>query len=159
MKDKFNQNIADMICEMIASNNSLVTICSLDYMPTLAVISRWLTTDTPECQAFKKAYEFAQEVKADYLFEEIIDIADDNNQDELVKTNRAGEEYTVENREFVSRSKIKIETRLKYISQLKPRKYGKNQVVDTTDKDKLKELFNVLSQGPVKRIIDNEAKN
>jgi hypothetical protein len=151
MKTPFNQSIANMICEMVASNNSLVTICSLDYMPDLASITEWLNHDSPQCLAFAKAYRFAQEVRADYLFEEVIEIADDTSEDEIEVTNRQGEVIgTKENREFVNRSKLRVQTRLDVIAKMNAKKYGKKAEEIVSDKDKLKDLIAVMSKGPAK---------
>jgi len=150
MKTPFNQSIANMICEMIASNNSLITICNLDYMPDLGSITEWLHNESPECVAFAKAYRFAQEVRADYLFEEVIEIADDASEDEIEVERRDGSSYVKENREFVNRSKLRVQTRLDVIAKMNAKKYGKKAEEIVSDKDKLKDLIAVMSKGPAK---------
>ena len=70
-------------------------------------------------------YTRAREMQADYLADQIIAIADDSSQDVIETEN--GE---VENREFVSRSRLRVEARKWIAAKLKPKKYGDKLDVD-----------------------------
>jgi hypothetical protein len=58
------------------------------------------------------------------LFDEIIDIADDSSQDEIVIDLGEGVKSTRQNTEFVQRSRLRIDARKWVISKLNPKKYG-----------------------------------
>lgn len=71
------QEVADEICERIADGESLRSICRDDRMPSKAEVFRWLA-DSSE---FRDQYARARETQADTYFDEIIAIADDQDQD------------------------------------------------------------------------------
>jgi hypothetical protein len=80
----------------------------------------WLS-DKPE---FSAQYARAKDLQADFMRDSLLPIADDTSGDELITKNGV-----IENREFVNRSKIRIETRMWIMERLSPKKYGK-QVED-----------------------------
>jgi hypothetical protein len=70
-------------------------------------------------------YTRAKELQCEIVAEHIIDIADDSSQDAILVINpKTGEEKEIENREFVNRSRLKIDTRKWCLAKLKPKKYG-----------------------------------
>jgi len=78
----------------------------------------------------------------------MIEIADDTTND-TVSISKNGEIYENENREWINRSKARIDTRKWIASKLKPKKYG-HKIDVTTDGEKLntnKETFITLSNG------------
>lgn len=128
----YTEELATAICEKIATTSfSLRTICDDDSMPSVATILNWLK-DKPQ---FLAQYTRAKEEQADYLIEEMIDIADDGSND-LMTIAKGNEYYEVENKEVTSRSKLRVETRKWIASKLKPKKYGEKLDV-TTDGEKL----------------------
>lgn len=75
-----------------------------------------------------KDYARACESRALIMFDEIIAIADDSSNDiDIDEEGRARE-----NREFVSRSRLKIDARKWALSKMNPKKYGDN--IDITSK-------------------------
>lgn len=64
--------IKPLICERIATGKSLKDICAEEGMPTRETIYAWLREDS----AFSDMYARAREDQADYLADEIVDIAD-----------------------------------------------------------------------------------
>lgn len=86
----------------------------------------WLDEDEDK----KKRYARACEVRAEKIFEEILDIADDATKDEII-TESGGK---IENKEFVSRSRLKIDARKWVLSKMNPTKYGDRTVI-AGDKD------------------------
>lgn len=116
----YNQEIADKICEKVATTAlSLRTICDDDNMPCVATVLNWLGSNAE----FLAQYTRAKEAQADYLAEEMLDIADDGSNDFMTIV-KGDESYEVENKEWTSRSKLRLETRKWIASKLKPRKYG-----------------------------------
>jgi len=64
--------IKPIICERIATGKSLKDICAEKDMPTRETIYAWLREDS----TFSDMYARAREEQADYLADEIVDIAD-----------------------------------------------------------------------------------
>lgn len=116
---KFNADLALSICETIAcSSKSLKTICKeLNISP--ASVLNWLRKDND----FLAQYARAKQDQADFLAEEIIEIADDGSND-LMTIVKGDETYEMENKEVVNRSKLRVEARKWIAAKLKPKKYG-----------------------------------
>ncbi len=91
---------AEAICEAIACGKSLYRVLSRPGMPSYAAVCVWLKED-PE---FQEQYARAREAQADFLADEIIEIAD-----------RKGD---------VQRARVRIEARMWYAGKLQPKKYG-----------------------------------
>lgn len=105
----FTQALADTICDRLAEGESLRSICKADDMPTKGVVFRWLANN----QAFSDQYAKARESQADALFDEIIDIADNGEED-------------------ARRSALRIDARKWVAGKLRPKVYSdKGQTVTT----------------------------
>jgi hypothetical protein len=116
----YSPEIANIICEQIAtSSKSLRTICNDENLPCVQTILTWLNTNTD----FLAQYARAKEQQADFLAEEILDISDDGSNDFMTIT-KGDESYNVENKEWTSRSKLRVEARKWIAAKLKPKKYG-----------------------------------
>lgn len=129
----YSQEMADRLCEMIAtSSKSLRTICKEEGMPSVGTVLKWLKENT---NGFLSQYARAKEEQADLLVEEMIDISDDGSNDfmTIVKNDIS---YEVENKEWTSRSKLRVETRKWIASKLKPKKYGEKLDLNNTYTDK-----------------------
>jgi len=128
----YSQEVADMLCaEMASTSKSLRTICQMDGMPSVQTVLKWLREDK---DGFLAQYTRAKEEQADYLIEEMIDIADDGSND-LMTITKGDMEYDVENKEVTNRSKLRVETRKWIASKLKPKKYGDRLDVGHRGKD------------------------
>jgi hypothetical protein len=122
---KFSQELADKICETIStSNKGLRTICKEEKISVSSVLN-WLR-DT-ENKEFLAQYARAKQEQADHLAEEIIAIADDSS-DDLKGVDDYGNR--IENKEFVNRSKLRVDARKWVAAKLAPKKYGDK--LDTT---------------------------
>lgn len=87
-------------------------------------------------------YARAREEREDYLLDEILEIADDDKGDELrlkVVKNADGSSMTLreENREFVNRSKLKVEARQWALSKMNPKKFGNKLELDGEVRERL----------------------
>lgn len=69
-------------------------------------------------------YARATEVRADAIFEEIFDIADDGTNDWVEKFDKQGESFYDLNGEHIQRSKLRIDARKWALSKMQPKKYG-----------------------------------
>ncbi|MES2397933.1 MAG: terminase small subunit protein [Bacteroidota bacterium] len=119
---KYSKEVCDKICEILStSSKGLVTICKSDDMPHHATVMRWLAT--PENKEFCDNYTRAREDQADFLADEIIQISDDATNDFMTVT-KGEVQYEIENKEWTSRSKLRVDARKWKASKLAPKKYG-----------------------------------
>ena len=116
---EFNQETADLICELLTEGRSLRSICERDDFPACSTVCRWLSQN----EGFRKQYAYAREIQADALFDETLDIADDGRNDWMT-IKRGKTEVEVPNQEVISRSKLRVDTRKWYAGKLNPKKYG-----------------------------------
>lgn len=99
----------------------------------------------------------ACDARADLLFDQGLQIADDGTADHRL-VSRDGS-YTVEiDHEAIARSKLRVETRLKMVEKLSPKKYGQKlnvehsgsiTLVDMSDEDLAAEMLELLTKGVV----------
>lgn len=114
----YTTELADKICNLISmSNRGLVHICKEEGMPSRITVHQWIL-DNPE---FSNKYARAREDQAEFLAEEMLSIADDSSGD-LDRIDDFGNR--IENKEFINRSKLKVETRKWIASKLKPKSFG-----------------------------------
>lgn len=76
-----------------------------------------------EVEKKKRTEQYARacEIRQDFLFDEILDISDDS-VDDLLGVNEHG--HRMENKEFVNRSKLRVDARKWALSKMNPKKYG-----------------------------------
>lgn len=130
------------IIEWICSGKSVnsILLCKKDSMPSHTTFYAWVKNDA---NLYAK-YARALKVRADVHVEQIIDIADDSSQDTKIVYNASGMEIEVEDKEYTSRSKLRVEARKWAASKMNPKKYGDKvehdvQVTDKTIKFKFGE--------------------
>lgn len=135
---EYNAEIADKIIDIIStSNRSLASICKeLDLNPS--TIYRWLDSHKEFCDNYARAKEW----QADFMAEEILEIADDSS-DDITKEFIGGQLKNVENKEFVSRSRLRVEARKWLASKLKPKKYAETLKTELSGKDGEKLVFEI----------------
>ena len=121
---KYNEEIALKICEMIAhSDRGLVSICKeLDL--NASTVYDWINNNAE----FSNKYARAREIQADYLADQIIQIADETHSDKSV--NEDG--YEVTNHEVIARSRLRVDARKWKASKLYPKKYADRVDSDIT---------------------------
>lgn len=115
----------------------------MEGMPSVDTVLRWLREDKG-CEfdedgkkvkdGFCAQYARAKEEQADFMIEEMIEIADDGTND-LMTIEKGDISYEVENKEVTNRSKLRVETRKWIASKLKPKKYGDKIDMELTGKD------------------------
>jgi hypothetical protein len=131
---KYNQEVADTICEEIAtSSKSMVTICK-ELGVEVRSVFRWLRDNKDFCHQ----YACAREAQSDFLVEEMLNIADDHTRDvqEIELIPGSGIKSQTVDYEVIQRSKLRVDTRKWIASKLKPKKYGDKLDV-TSDGEKL----------------------
>jgi len=119
--------IIDTVCLNMASGMSVKHI----FDNAIVSISRslfyeWLI----ENKDFSDKYARASEIRSDVLFDEIIEIADDQQGD--IYIDKEGREQTDHN--VIARSRLRVDARKWAASKLNPKKYGDKQEIDHTTK-------------------------
>ena len=116
---EFSQELFDRICERIADGESLRTICKDDDMPNKGTVFRWLASDPK----LGDQYARSREEQADFIFDEVLEIADDARNDWM---ERRGEDDAgwVANGEHIQRSRLRIDARKWMAGKLRPKVYG-----------------------------------
>lgn len=153
---KFSQedkkNILNVVCSQMCEGKSLRKICREDdTLPAASTILGWVAED----KLFAEQYTRAVEFRTDFLFEEILEIADDSSNDEI--TNDLGQ--VKENKEFVNRSRLRVDARKWALSKMLPKKYGE-KIDMTSDGKQIAPTFvvnNNSTAGMIDKLInDNE---
>lgn len=98
---------------------SVAEITRKEGMPNKSTIYYWILKH-PE---FKELYQEAKSNMADTLADEMLDIAD-NAENDWMKRNKPDEQGWQANRDNINRSRLRIETRKWIASKLKPKKYS-----------------------------------
>lgn len=112
----YSEDTVKEICLRIMRGESLKAICRDDFMPPNWQVHEWLS-GKPD---FADRYARACEVRADTIFDDILEIADDNQHD--IVLNPDGTERL--NTDHVQRAKLRIDARKWALAKMQPKKYG-----------------------------------
>lgn len=115
---KFTNEIFDEICALICKGESLRSICRSKDMPSIETFRMHVNKDESKAAH----YAHAREERAEYIFEECMDIADqsENDIDELGQVDQ----------EAIQRAKLRIDTRKWMLGKMQPKKYGDKIGID-----------------------------
>lgn len=116
----YSPKLALEICQLIANGESLRSIVKRDGMPCRATVQNWCL----EYPDFAAKYEVAQSLRADFLFDECLEIADDASRDTVTKTRPDGSTYEATDTEHITRSRLRVDTRKWVCGRMAPKKYG-----------------------------------
>jgi hypothetical protein len=137
----YTEELAADICHRIAEGSSLRLVCQAEDMPSTSTVMRW-AKDKDE---FREQYVHACAMRAEKLADEILEIADDGSNDFMTIT-KGDASYEVENKEWTSRSKLRVEARKWLLSKLEPKKYGDKLDV-TSGGEKVAPQFYIMPDG------------
>lgn len=90
-------------------------------MPARDSIYEWLAIHDEFSDQYSRACAARTEVHGD----EVVEIADDATNDYMTIRNERGELERVPDPEVIQRSKLRVETRLKLMALMQPKKYGR----------------------------------
>ena len=110
--------LAAKICRRMAEGESLRAVCRDPAMPDKATVLRWLA-DKDKAE-FRDQYAHARDMRADALFDEALEIADDAAGD----WTEDGNGNEVLDHEHVQRSRLRVDTRKWAAGKLAPKRYG-----------------------------------
>lgn len=121
--------MAILCAKLAVSNRSVPALLAEGFqgntMPSFFAIKEWLTED----EALATQYARAKQEQAEYLAEELLEIADDGSNDWML-SNAQNNPGWVANGEHLQRSKLRVDTRKWLMSKLLPKKYGDKQEVE-----------------------------
>ena len=115
-KEKIFNNVIDLISSGLSVRKAIEELNTINRETFFS----WISKD-PE---LANRYARATEVRADAIFEEMFDIADDGSNDWVEKFDKTGESYYELNGEHIQRSKLRIDARKWALSKMQPKKYG-----------------------------------
>lgn len=121
--DEEKNKAFELVCVEIEKGRSLRKILKGDDAPISSTVFYELLKD----KAKNERYARACEVRADEIFDEIIEIADESNADIII---REGMPIVVG--EAVQRSKLKVDARKWVLAKMQPKKYGDKLDIDHT---------------------------
>ena len=104
------------ILEKLSIGKSLREICSVKGMPSEGTVRGWVIAD----EAFGTQYTQAREAGMEALADEILQIADSQEGDVLVKEDGTA----IVNHDAIQRAKLRVDTRKWIMSKIAPKKYG-----------------------------------
>lgn len=134
---KYSDELADKICVQIASSCiGLAKICKGLGISSDSVY-KWLN----ENKEFSDKYARAREEQADFLADEILEIADDGTKDTKIIFDKAGNQIEVEDTEWTNRSRLRVDARKWVASKLAPKKYSDKHQVE--GKIELVQILNI----------------
>jgi hypothetical protein len=128
--DLEKDQIFDDVIEEIIEGRSLRSILKDKGMPSASNFLRWLSLD----ELKQKQYARACEARADYLFEQTIEIA--NNTEAGTETTVDHNGIKIVTKDMLGHRRLKIDAIHWHISKMNPKKYG-NKIDLTTDGDKI----------------------
>ncbi len=118
----------------VSNGEAIRTVLKDKNMPNTETFYKWLDKDKSKT----KQYTRATDERADSIFEDMIDIADDQEGD--VYIDKDGNEQT--NHNINQRARLRVDTRKWMLGKLKPKKYGERQEIEhvITEKSPFKSL-------------------
>ena len=108
----FTPELAATITTRLMAGESLRSICRDPSMPARSSVHLWIATN----ESFSDQYAKACDVRADHLFDEMFDIADDLTGD-------------------TNRDRLRVDTRKWALSKMNPKRYGEKITNEVVGKD------------------------
>lgn len=139
------EKIFQLILSEIEEGASLRSICRREDMPSRTVFFEWLNND----ESMADQYARACELRAESIFEEILDIADDTSNDTIIT-----ERGESPNNEWIARSRLRVDARKWALSKMQPKKYGDKLDV-TTDGKAIQSNISILNIDPLNATDDS----
>lgn len=99
----YTKKLGLRICELISRGIGVKKLCKRKDMPSPATIFNWLLDE--DKKEFLDQYKTASDIRAELMFEELLEIADKKDRD-------------------VMRSRLRVDTRKWYLSKVLPKKFG-----------------------------------
>lgn len=131
---KYSEKLIAAICERIGNGEPLASICRDENMPSVTTVWQW-EKDKP---GVSESIARAREIGFDALAAECLDIADNTAGDTIRDPETGGERP---NSEWITRSRLRVETRLKLLAKWDPKRYGDKQLIGSDPENPLPSGF------------------
>lgn len=112
--------IFPLILSEIEEGASLRSILKRDDMPSRYTFFEWIHADEQKANQYARACEF----RAESIFEEILEIADDSSNDFTLADLGDGIQVEKFNSEHVQRSRLRVDSRKWMLGKMQPKIYG-----------------------------------
>jgi Bacteriophage Sf6, terminase small subunit-like len=129
---KYTPELAEAICKAVIDNKSLAKICETIQID-IHTLYHWLDAH----EDFLQQYARAREIQTQLWEDRILQAAWDNSDDDLFTED--GKRF--ENKEWTSRSKLKVDALKWLMSKRLPKKYGDRLNLDSQEKMKVSFTF------------------
>lgn len=113
---KRTDSVIDRIVEGLSGGTPLTLICEPDDMPATSTVYEWMDGDADLSGRIARA----REAGFDRIAMDALAIADEVTERDTIET-KFGE---IPNKEWLMRSKLRVETRLKLLAKWDPKRYG-----------------------------------
>lgn len=133
LEEKEKQRIMNYVCARMMTGQSLREILSSDEYQSgknCTVVNRSTIYNICKNQPYADQYATAKTIRHDELFEQLMDIANENNADVETYKDKSGKTRIRINGEVVQRSKLKIDTIKWMLGVLNPDRFGNKQKLD-----------------------------
>jgi len=156
----YTEALGSAILEKFAGGATILQICESEDMPHRASVYRWIASDKSEYAGFQAEYRIAEKAHALALADETLEISDDTSNDTITKTTKGGDDYEAPNNEWITRSRLRVETRFKLMAKRAPSMFGEAmqlsgpggapiQITDPNGRDVARRVALVLAMGLV----------
>jgi hypothetical protein len=125
----YTRELADRILAELREGRSLRDVCRDDGMPSTGTVFLWVEEDR---DGFAARYYQARDIGYLVVAEEIDEIADDGRNDWVERRTQSGGTERVLDREHISRSRLRVETKQWKLSNMLPKLYGSRMEVKAT---------------------------
>lgn len=112
-------------------------------MPAQSTVFKWLI----DHEVFSEQYARAREFQAETMVDDILEIADDTTHD-----TDQGEFGPKPNSEWISRSRLRVDARLKLMGQLAPKKYGAKMALTVADANPITQLTDAQIEDEIRKL-------
>ena len=131
----YSDEIAREICDKLADGLPLPRILQDNpSLPAKTTIYRWLD----EKALFREMYARARLLQAESILDDVRNAAIDDSNDTLTLYDKSGNPYTAANQAALQRAKLRIDSGIKLIEKLAPRKYGSKVELSGSESSPLK---------------------
>lgn len=134
----YTHEMADKICVLISNGIGLRAICRQEGFPGRQTVLDWLNSEGEQFAQFRAKYTRAREAQADYLDEEMQDVADSATPED------------------VQVAKLRVGTMQWRAAKLAPKKYGEKSAVEVTGQVGVTNLF--AKQAALREKLADDAK-
>lgn len=117
---------AQEVLDWLYEGGSLYGFCRQEGKPKLRTIYDWCDKD----EVFAARFARAREVGADALAYEALEIADDTSRDTITRVGKDGQEVDAPDHEWISRSKLRVDQRMRMAACFCPRLWGQKASIE-----------------------------